>query len=108
MDAAVWRGLIGQLDPPVIPGSLDLRPYAVALSSAEAPATVPTRLWRLARRNLAHGIFEVVPGVYQVRGCDLANISANARSRSPGSSESEDSLSPFSRSVGREAVIRRS
>jgi alkyl sulfatase BDS1-like metallo-beta-lactamase superfamily hydrolase len=73
-DPAVWRGLLGQLDPPVIPGSLDLRPYIDTLSSAAAPATVPARLWRLARRNLAHGIFEVVPGVYQVRGYDLANI----------------------------------
>jgi alkyl sulfatase BDS1-like metallo-beta-lactamase superfamily hydrolase len=73
-DPAVWRGLLAQLDPPVVPGSLDLRPYIEALSSAVAPETVPARLWRLARRNLAHGIFEVVPGVYQVRGYDLANI----------------------------------
>ena len=73
-DPAVWRGLLGQLDPPVITGSLDLRPYIEALSSSVAPASVAARLWRLARRNLAHGIFEVVPGVYQVRGYDLANI----------------------------------
>ena len=64
-DPAVWRGLLGQLDPPVIPGSLDLRPYIEALSSSVAPASFAVRLWRLARRNLAHGIFEVVPGVYQ-------------------------------------------
>ena len=32
-------------------------------------------LWRQAQLNAIHGLFEVVPGIYQVRGYDLANMS---------------------------------
>jgi alkyl sulfatase BDS1-like metallo-beta-lactamase superfamily hydrolase len=38
------------------------------------PETVHPSLWRLARLNGAHGLFEVAPGVYQVRGYDLSNV----------------------------------
>jgi alkyl sulfatase BDS1-like metallo-beta-lactamase superfamily hydrolase len=31
-------------------------------------------LWRQSRLNMRHGLFEVVPGVYQVRGLDIANM----------------------------------
>src|ERR1700751_993959 len=44
------------------------------LSEAEAPATVNPSLWRQSRLNMQHGLFEVVPGVYQVRGLDIANM----------------------------------
>ena len=44
------------------------------LSEAEAPATVNPSLWRQSRLNMNHGLFEVVPGVYQVRGLDIANM----------------------------------
>ncbi|WP_407176057.1 alkyl/aryl-sulfatase [Bradyrhizobium sp. STM 3562] len=44
------------------------------LSDAVAPATVNPSLWRQARLNMQHGLFEVVPGVYQVRGLDIANM----------------------------------
>ncbi|MCG9915049.1 MAG: MBL fold metallo-hydrolase [Phenylobacterium sp.] len=40
----------------------------------EAPPTVNPSLWRQARLNALHGLFEVTPGVYQVRGFDLSNI----------------------------------
>ena len=39
-----------------------------------APATVNPSLWRQARLNTHHGLFEVVPGIYQVRGFDIANM----------------------------------
>lgn len=39
-----------------------------------APDTVNPSLWRQARLNNHHGLFEVVPGVYQIRGFDLANM----------------------------------
>jgi alkyl sulfatase BDS1-like metallo-beta-lactamase superfamily hydrolase len=39
-----------------------------------APETVHPSLWRLARLNALHGLFEVLPGVYQVRGYDLSNV----------------------------------
>ena len=44
------------------------------LSEVEAPATVNPSLWRQSRLNMHHGLFEVVPGVYQVRGLDIANM----------------------------------
>lgn len=40
----------------------------------EAPKTVNPSLWRQAKLNNIHGLFEVVPGIYQVRGYDLANL----------------------------------
>ncbi len=50
-----------------------LEPYGF-LSVAESPATVDPSLWRQSRLNMNHGLFEVVPGVYQVRGLDIANM----------------------------------
>src|SRR5258708_1278114 len=50
-----------------------LEPYAF-LSDGEAPPTVDPSLWRQSRLNMNHGLFEVVPGVYQVRGLDIANM----------------------------------
>jgi alkyl sulfatase BDS1-like metallo-beta-lactamase superfamily hydrolase len=44
------------------------------IDGPDAPPTVNPSLWRMARLNLNHGLFEVVPGVYQVRGFDLANM----------------------------------
>ena len=38
------------------------------------PPTVDPSLWRQSRLNMNHGLFEVVPGVYQVRGLDIANM----------------------------------
>ena len=40
----------------------------------EAPATVNPLLWRQSRLNQMHGLYEVVEGIYQVRGFDLANM----------------------------------
>ncbi len=41
----------------------------------EAPDTVNPSLWRQAKLNRIHGLFEVCDGIYQVRGYDLSNIS---------------------------------
>jgi alkyl sulfatase BDS1-like metallo-beta-lactamase superfamily hydrolase len=41
----------------------------------DAPDTVNPSLWRQAKLNKIHGLFEVVDGIYQVRGYDLSNIS---------------------------------
>lgn len=51
----------------------DMEAYAFA-REAQAPPTVHPSLWRIAHLNTAHGLFEVVPGVYQVRGYDISNI----------------------------------
>ena len=50
-----------------------LEPYGF-LSAEQAPPTVDPSLWRQSRLNMHHGLFEVVPGVYQVRGLDIANM----------------------------------
>ena len=42
---------------------------------AEAPATVNPSLWRQSRLAAHHGLFEVMDGLYQVRGYDLAVMS---------------------------------
>jgi alkyl sulfatase BDS1-like metallo-beta-lactamase superfamily hydrolase len=50
-----------------------LEPYGF-LAEEKAPPTVDPSLWRQSRLNMNHGLFEVVPGVYQVRGLDIANM----------------------------------
>ena len=50
-----------------------LEPYRF-LDDTRAPPTVDPSLWRQSRLNMHHGLFEVVPGVYQVRGLDIANM----------------------------------
>jgi alkyl sulfatase BDS1-like metallo-beta-lactamase superfamily hydrolase len=72
------RGFLGTLENARIVSAQgrvvwSLEPYGF-LSEAEAPPTVDPSLWRQSRLNMQHGIFEVVPGVYQVRGLDIANM----------------------------------
>jgi alkyl sulfatase BDS1-like metallo-beta-lactamase superfamily hydrolase len=45
-----------------------------AFVQGDAPPSVNPSLWRQAKLNDIHGLFEVVPGVYQVRGYDLSNM----------------------------------
>ena len=50
----------------------DRRPYAF-LNEAKAPDTVNPSLWRQARLDAVHGLFEVVPDkIWQIRGYDLS------------------------------------
>src|SRR5205823_11126893 len=72
------RGYLGTLENAKITSAQgrvvwSLEPYGF-LSATEAPATVNPSLWRQSRLNMNHGLFEVVPGVYQVRGLDIANM----------------------------------
>jgi alkyl sulfatase BDS1-like metallo-beta-lactamase superfamily hydrolase len=39
-----------------------------------APATVNPSLWRMARLNMANGLFKVTERLYQLRGFDIANM----------------------------------
>jgi alkyl sulfatase BDS1-like metallo-beta-lactamase superfamily hydrolase len=41
---------------------------------AAAPDTVNPSLWRMSQLLMDAGLYEVVPGVYQVRGADLSNM----------------------------------
>jgi alkyl sulfatase BDS1-like metallo-beta-lactamase superfamily hydrolase len=72
------RGFLGTLENAKITSEQgrvvwSLEPYGF-LSEEKAPATVNPSLWRLSRLNMNHGLFEVVPGVYQIRGLDIANM----------------------------------
>lgn len=42
--------------------------------NAEAPDTANPSLWRNTQLNAYFGLFEVVEGIYQVRGYDVANV----------------------------------
>ncbi len=44
------------------------------LDQEQSAATVHPSLWRQARLNRIHGLFEVTPRMFQVRGFDIANI----------------------------------
>lgn len=47
----------------------------MAFLDAEAADSVNPSLWRQAQLNsLEHGLYEVVPGIYQIRSLDLANM----------------------------------
>jgi alkyl sulfatase BDS1-like metallo-beta-lactamase superfamily hydrolase len=45
-----------------------------AFVAGEAPPSVHPSLWRQAKLNGLHGLFEVAPGIHQVRGYDLSNM----------------------------------
>ncbi len=71
------RGFIGRLDPCVIRAAdgrvvWDLDSYRFL--EGPAPFTANPSLWRQSQLNTIDGLFEVVPGIYQVRGFDLSNI----------------------------------
>ncbi len=71
------RGRIVPLPGPVVHaewGHAVWDPDDWAFIAGEAPTSVNPSLWRQARLNAIHGLFEVAPGVYQVRGVDLSNI----------------------------------
>ena len=48
---------------------------------APSPDTVNPSLWRQAQLNMQHGLFEVAPNIWQVRGYDISNITFIAGSR---------------------------
>jgi len=72
------RGFLGTLENAVVASAQGRAVWSLEaygfLSEPEAPATVNPSLWRQARLNMNHGLFEVVPGVYQIRGLDIANM----------------------------------
>ena len=49
-----------------------LQPYGFL--DEDCPPTVNPSLWRQARLNAIHGLFEVTSGIYQVRNFDISNI----------------------------------
>ena len=71
------RGFIAALEPCVITaedGRVVWDNDSYAFLTGDAPDTVNPSLWRISTLNAMQGLFEVVPGIYQVRGFDLSNI----------------------------------
>jgi alkyl sulfatase BDS1-like metallo-beta-lactamase superfamily hydrolase len=71
------RGLIGRLEPCVIraaDGRVVWDNDSYGFLEGPAPETANPSLWRQSQLNAIQGLFEVVPGIYQVRGFDLSNI----------------------------------
>jgi alkyl sulfatase BDS1-like metallo-beta-lactamase superfamily hydrolase len=77
-DAADARhGFIAALDPAVIraaDGTVIWDNDAYSFLGADCPDTANPSLWRQSGLTAAQGLFEVVPGIYQVRGLDLSNM----------------------------------
>src|SRR5499433_4555072 len=72
------RGFIGSLPEVEITNATghvvwSLKEYGF-LAAEEAPATVNPSLWRQARLNMHHGLFQVTDRIYQIRGLDLSNM----------------------------------
>jgi alkyl sulfatase BDS1-like metallo-beta-lactamase superfamily hydrolase len=53
---------------------IDTASYDFLRDGRECPETVNPHLWRHATLNAHHGLFEVAPNVWQVRGYDISNI----------------------------------
>ena len=71
------RGFIAALEPCVITaadGRVVWDNDAYAFLDGDAPTSVHPSLWRQSRLCAKQGLYEVVPGIYQVRGLDLSNI----------------------------------
>jgi alkyl sulfatase BDS1-like metallo-beta-lactamase superfamily hydrolase len=75
---AARRGLIAPVPDGVVKttgGTVlwNLGEYAF-IDGEVAPATVNPSLWRMARLNMANGLFKVTDRLYQLRGFDIANL----------------------------------
>ena len=72
------RGFIGALDPCVVKaadGRVVWDNDAYSFLEGDAPASVHPSLWRQSQLCAKQGLYEVVEGIYQVRGLDISNIS---------------------------------
>ncbi|WP_061960404.1 alkyl/aryl-sulfatase [Demequina flava] len=72
------RGFLGTLEDPAIrneAGDVVWDNSAYDFLDGEAPESVHPSLWRQAQLVAKHGLYEVVEGIYQVRGFDLSVMS---------------------------------
>ncbi|KIU15938.1 alkyl/aryl-sulfatase [Mycolicibacterium llatzerense] len=72
------RGFIAALEPCVVTaadGRVVWDNDSYNFLNGDAPDSVHPSLWRQSQLCTKQGLYEVVPGIYQVRGLDLSNIS---------------------------------
>jgi alkyl sulfatase BDS1-like metallo-beta-lactamase superfamily hydrolase len=72
------RGLIARLEPGIITNPagqvvFDADQFS-SITRGECPQTVHPGLWRQSQLTALQGLYEVTPGIYQVRGADLSNM----------------------------------
>jgi alkyl sulfatase BDS1-like metallo-beta-lactamase superfamily hydrolase len=75
--AAADRGFMGALEPAVIhadDGRVVWDNDSYSFLTGDAPDTVNPSLWRQSSLVARQGLYEVVEGIYQVRGLDLSNV----------------------------------
>jgi len=71
------RGFIAALEPCVVTaadGRVVWDNDSYAFLAGDAPTTVHPSLWRQSQLCAKQGLYEVVEGIYQVRGLDLSNM----------------------------------
>ncbi len=71
------RGFIAKQDPCVITaadGRVVWDNDVYAFLTGDAPTSVHPSLWRQSTLVAKQGLYEVVPGIYQIRGFDLSNM----------------------------------
>ncbi len=71
------RGFIAALSPCIVKaadGRVVWDNDAYAFLEGTAPTSVHPSLWRQSTLAAKQGLYEVVPGIYQVRGFDISNI----------------------------------
>jgi alkyl sulfatase BDS1-like metallo-beta-lactamase superfamily hydrolase len=71
------RGFLAALEPGVVrndAGDVVWDNDVYAFLDEDCPPTANPSLWRQGRLASIQGLFEVVPGIYQVRGLDLSNM----------------------------------
>lgn len=72
------RGFLGTLKDPAIrndQGEVVWDASSYDFISGDAPDSVNPSLWRQSTLVAKHGLYEVVPGLYQIRGLDLSVMS---------------------------------
>ena len=72
------RGFIGALQPCIVraaDGRVVWDNDVYAFLNADVPNSEHPSLWRQSQLCAKQGLYEVVEGIYQVRGLDLSNIS---------------------------------
>src|SRR5262249_19665534 len=72
------RGLIARLEPGMITNAAGHMVFYAdqfgSVPESGCPPTVHASLWRQSQLTALQGLYEVTPGIYQVRGADLANM----------------------------------
>jgi len=72
------RGFVGSLPDAAIANDAGRAVWTMTaydfLKADAAPPTINPSLWRQSQLNCRHGLFEVVPGIYQIRGFDISNM----------------------------------